>query len=128
MLKGYPIGFLILWTQPEMEKSRQIGLSNHSYLSPNELIIDGQQRLTALYSIITGKQVLDNTFNKRRIIISYNPTNSNIDEALDVGNEAYKKSPDWIYDITTIFTTDNLYNLCQGFVSRKAEYLNKKGE
>ena len=103
MLKGFPIGFLILWTQPEIDKSKRIGISNHSYSNPNELIIDGQQRLTTLYSIITGKQVLDSSFNKRRIIISYNPTVENIDEALDVGNEAYKKSPDWIYDITTIF-------------------------
>lgn len=127
MLKGFPIGFLILWTQPEIDKSKQIGISSHSYSNPNELIIDGQQRLTTLYSIITGKQVLDSSFNKRRIIISYNPTVENIDEALDVGNEAYKKSPDWIYDITTIFMSNNLYDLCQEYVSRKNESLKKKG-
>ena len=127
MLKGFPIGFLILWTQPEIDKSKQIGISTHSYSNPNELIIDGQQRLTTLYSIITGKQVLDSSFNKRRIIISYNPTVENIDEALDVGNEAYKKSPDWIYDITTIFMSNNLYDLCQEHVSRKNESLKKKG-
>lgn len=127
MLKGFPIGFLILWTQPEIDKSKQIGISNHSYSNPNELIIDGQQRLTALYSIITGKQVLDSSFNKRRIIISYNPTVENIDEALEVGNEAYKNSPDWIYDITTIFMSNNLYDLCQEYVSFKNESLKKKG-
>ena len=128
MLKGFPIGFLILWTQPEIDKSKQIGVSNHSYSNPNELIIDGQQRLTTLYSIITGKQVLDNSFNKRRIIISFNPTTDNIDEALDVGNEAYKKSPDWIYDITAIFASNNLYDLCREFVLRKNENLKKKGQ
>lgn len=127
MLKGFPIGFLILWTQPEIDKSKQIGISNHSYSNPNELIIDGQQRLTALYSIITGKQVLDSSFNKRRIIISYNPTVENIDEALEVGNEAYKNSPDWVYDITTIFMSNNLYDLCQEYVSFKNESLKKKG-
>lgn len=127
MLKGFPIGFLILWTQPEIDKSKQIGISTHSYGNPNELIIDGQQRLTTLYSIITGKQVLDSSFNKRRIIISYNPTVEDIDEALDVGNEAYKKSPDWIYDITTIFMSNNLYDLCQEHVLRKNESLKKKG-
>lgn len=127
MLKGFPIGFLILWTQPEVDKSRQIGESTHSYINPNELIIDGQQRLTTLYSIVTGKQVLDSSFNKRRIIISYNPTTENIDEALDVGNEAYKKSPDWIYDITTIFMSNNLYDLCKEYVERKNESLRKKG-
>lgn len=41
MLKGFPIGFLILWTQPKIDKSKQIGLSNHSYINPNELIYDG---------------------------------------------------------------------------------------
>ena len=135
ILRGYPIGFLILWTQPEIDKSKQIGLSNHSYASPNESIIDGQQRLTTLYSIITGNQVLDSSFKKRRIVISFNPIKynpgqdvDNLDEALDVGNEAYKKSADWIYDITEIFTTNNLYDLCYKYVTNRAEALKKKGE
>ena len=123
MIKGYPIGFVILWTQPGVDKSRLIGTSGHAYSNPNELIIDGQQRLTSLYSLITGSPVKDNTFKDKRIVLSYNPST----EAVEVAGEAFKKSPDWIYDLTTVFMSDNLYDLSKAFVDRKVESLEKTG-
>lgn len=123
IIKGYPIGFLILWTQPEVEKSKQIGTNAHSYSTPNELIIDGQQRLTSLYSIITGTEVLDESFQKRRIILSYRPDTGDV----EVANEAIRKSPDWIYDITTVFTSGNLLNVAKKFVDGKNEAIKKSG-
>lgn len=50
MMRGYPIGYLMLWQCPTLEKKKTIGLDNHSYATPMEVIIDGQQRLTSLYS------------------------------------------------------------------------------
>lgn len=46
MMRGYPIGYLMLWECPSLDKKKSIGVDAHSYDSPKEVIIDGQQRLT----------------------------------------------------------------------------------
>lgn len=38
-----------------------------------KVLIDGQQRVTALMAAIAGKEVLDDDFNKDRIKIAFNP-------------------------------------------------------
>ena len=50
MLKGYPIGYIMLWESPADydEKKSGIGINGKIYTEPKELVIDGQQRLTAL--------------------------------------------------------------------------------
>ena len=49
MLKGYPIGYVMLWEPPadDVSKKSQIGDNEKVYAVPKELVIDGQQRLTA---------------------------------------------------------------------------------
>lgn len=54
MLRGYPIGYLLLWESSGNGTSKQIGEDAHSHSSPSHLIIDGQQRLTSLYAVIKG--------------------------------------------------------------------------
>ena len=46
MLRGYPIGYCILWEAPDdqEDKKSSIGLNDKSYVTPKELVIDGQQR------------------------------------------------------------------------------------
>ena len=50
MLKGYPIGYIMLWESPVDYESKKstIGDNSKTYEEPKELVIDGQQRLTAL--------------------------------------------------------------------------------
>ena len=50
MLRGYPIGYVMLWESPSNyeEKKSSIGIDKKMYDEPKELVIDGQQRLTAL--------------------------------------------------------------------------------
>ena len=38
-----------------------------------KVLIDGQQRVTALMAAISGREVLDDDFNKERIKIAFNP-------------------------------------------------------
>ncbi len=52
MMRGYPIGYLMLWECPTLDKSIHIGVEAHSYASPKEVIIDGQQRLTSLFMLL----------------------------------------------------------------------------
>ena len=55
MQKGYPIGYVMLWASPEeYENSEHIGSNEKTYKQPDELVIDGQQRITALLAAMFG--------------------------------------------------------------------------
>lgn len=74
MLKGFPIGFIMLWESPaEFENKRQIGSNDKTFSVPKDLIIDGQQRLTALLAAIKGVKIKDVNYKERNIKISYHP-------------------------------------------------------
>ena len=75
MLKGYPIGYVMLWESPAdyETKKNKIGVNDKIYDEPKELVIDGQQRLTALIAAIYGVKVKDKNFEEREIKISFNP-------------------------------------------------------
>lgn len=64
MLKGFPIGYIMLWESPEnySSKMEDIGLNDKELKSPKSLIIDGQQRLTALVATMYGIKVKDKNF------------------------------------------------------------------
>ena len=36
LMRGYPIGYLMLWECPSLEKKKSIGVDLHSYNSPKE--------------------------------------------------------------------------------------------
>ena len=59
MMRGYPIGYLMLWECPDMDNKKTIGTGKHSYEAPKEVIIDGQQRLTSLFSVMKGRKVIN---------------------------------------------------------------------
>ena len=75
MLRGYPIGYIMLWDSPTdmNEKSQQIGDNKKAYEVPKSLVIDGQQRLTALLAALYGIEVRDKNYRTRPIRIAYNP-------------------------------------------------------
>ena len=52
MIRGYPIGYCILWEAPDDQddKKSSIGLNDKNYVAPKELVIDGQQRLAGPYA------------------------------------------------------------------------------
>lgn len=105
MMRGYPIGYLMLWECPTPDKNIPIGVEAHSYDSPKEVIIDGQQRLTSLYAVMKGKKVINSKFDEKSIIISYCP----LQDRFEVGYQATKKDPEWIYNISDLFTTNNSF-------------------
>ena len=67
MLKGYPIGYIMLWESPVDYDSKKvnIGTNDKIYDTPKELVIDGQQRLTALVAALYGIPVKDKYFAER---------------------------------------------------------------
>ena len=104
MMKGYPIGFLMLWDSPyEPEKSKQIGMGEKEFVTPKYLIIDGQQRLTSLFAVMRGVEVKDSKFKSKLIIISFNP----VTRAFKVGDNATKRAAEWIYNISDVYSNKN---------------------
>lgn len=103
LLNGYPIGFIMLWETPDdyEEKTNSIGDNQKSFTNPKSLIIDGQQRLTALLAAVYGIEIQDKNYKKRRIKISYNPLKET--NRFDNWTAAHEGDPEWIPDISTVF-------------------------
>ena len=115
LYNGLPTGLIILWkigdTSDEFKPINQ-GYST----TPNRLVIDGQQRLTSLFTVFTGKPVIDKNFNERHPKIAFNPINGEI-EVLDSSRE---KNPEWINNITEIFQK-NSYSIINSYISNLQE-------
>ena len=108
MLKGYPIGYIMLWQSPEdYETVSHIGTNDKTYVQPDYLVIDGQQRLTALLAAISGIKVKDKNYAEHPIRISFNP----LIREFAVWTEAYERNPEWISKISTVFEADAEHNV-----------------
>ena len=122
MMRGYPIGYLMLWECPALEKKKSIGVDVHSYATPKQVIIDGQQRLTSLYAVMKGKKVINSNYQEKAIIISYNA----LSNKFEVGYQATKNDKEWIYNISEIYTTSS-YQFINKYIAALAEYRTSKG-
>ena len=108
MLKGYPIGYIMLWSSPEdYNNTSHIGQNEKQYKQPEELVIDGQQRLTALLSALNGVTIKDKNYKERVIRISYNP----LTRQFAVWTQAFERAPEWIPEISMVFETDRNHNV-----------------
>ena len=115
LYKGLPVGMLILWKINESNNEfKPIGLDKQT--TPSKLIIDGQQRLTALYSVITGSKIIDGNYKQKQIKIAYNP----FDEVFEVQNASIENDPLWISNITDIFK-GNIFSLVNEFINNLKE-------
>lgn len=123
MMRGYPIGYLMLWECPSLDKKKTIGIDTHNYDTPKEVIIDGQQRLTSLYAVIKGKKVINAKFDEKSIIISYCP----LQNKFEVGCQATKNDPEWIYNISDLYTSTNTFKYIGDFIKRLSDYRSTKG-
>lgn len=108
MMKGYPIGYIMLWASPSgYTNTNQIGISEKMYKQPDDLVIDGQQRLTALLAAMYGVKIKDKNYVERNIKISFNP----LTRELAVWSQAYEKTAEWISEISTVYTADKTHEI-----------------
>lgn len=108
MMKGYPIGYIMLWESPEdYENTEHIGKNNKMYKRPDDLVIDGQQRLTALLAAMYGVTIRDKNYKERKIRISFNP----LTREFAVWTQAYERDPEWISEISAVFAADKEHTI-----------------
>jgi uncharacterized protein with ParB-like and HNH nuclease domain len=100
MYRGFPIGTLMFWETGAEVGTRQIGIGSTGR-APQLLIVDGQQRLTALFAVLTGRPVLTKSFEERRIRIAFRPE----DQTFEVTDAAIERDPHFIPDITALWSS-----------------------
>ena len=101
MMKGYPIGYVMIWESPSDYETKKnvIGKNEKIHNEPKELVIDGQQRLTALVAAMYGVVVKDKNFSDKEIKISFNP----LTREFAVWTPAYERDTEWISRISDVF-------------------------
>ncbi|NLD33919.1 MAG: DUF262 domain-containing protein [Clostridiales bacterium] len=129
MLKGFPIGYIMLWESPLEydDKKESIGLGEKAYKAPKDLVIDGQQRLTALMASMYGVIVKDRNFKERRIRISYKPET----RAFDVWTSATQRDAEYIPDISEVFLAkeqNSIVKFRKSFIYTLNESRQRRGE
>lgn len=98
LYNGYPTGYIITWKNPDVHTK------DGGKASGKKVLIDGQQRITALMAAIAGREVLDEDFNKDRIKIAFNPLAVDETKRFAVQDASHLKDKRWIPDISVIFS------------------------
>jgi hypothetical protein len=112
LYQGYPIGYLIAWKNPNVR------LKDGSISEGKKILIDGQQRVTALRAAILGEYVVNKDYQRVKIKIAFNP----LEEKFEVQNPAILKTKEWIPDIAEVFTTGtNSFKLINAYLEQNPE-------
>ena len=96
LYQGFPIGYVIAWRNPNVR------LKDGSLSEGKKILIDGQQRVTALTAAILGQYVINKTYERVKIKIAFHP----IDERFEVQNPAILKDKTWLPDISQAINGD----------------------
>lgn len=96
LYQGYPVGYLIAWRNPTVK------LKDGTSSAGKRILIDGQQRVTALMAALLGREVLTKDYETVRIRIAFNPQA----EKFEVSNPAIRKDVAWVHDIADVFSPE----------------------
>jgi hypothetical protein len=117
LYKGYPIGYIIAWRNPNVK------LKDGSLSEGKKILIDGQQRITALRASVLNEYIVDKNYKKRKIKIAFNP----IEEKFEVQNPAILKDKNWIPDISKVFDGSiDQYDLVDDYTDKNPNVDKKK--
>jgi len=110
LYQGYPIGYIIAWRNPNIK------LKDGSLSEGKKILIDGQQRVTALTAAIIGEQVVNKEYKKVRIQIAFNP----LEERFETLTPAIAKDKKWVDDISTVFS-GNLFDIVGNYLEQNPD-------
>lgn len=119
MYKGFPVGHLLFWQTGADSNDRKIG-SENKQSAPILVIVDGQQRLTALFSVIAGQEIVNKDYTKVRIKIAFNPST----ERFEVTNAAIVRDPEFVPDIFEVFK-DSFHSFQNNFLENLEKHRGK---
>ena len=111
--RGYPIGYLLFWENANRRDFHNIGFGEPQRRIPRFLIIDGQQRLTALYAVMRNQEIMTPDFEKKKIKIAFKP----IDSTFQVGDAATDRDPEYIPNISMLWSGEGDFFIINKFLS-----------
>ena len=109
LYQGYPVGYLIAWRNPTVK------LKDGTASAGKRILIDGQQRVTALMAGLLGREVLTKDYETIRIRIAFHPLN----EKFEVANPAIRKDVAWIEDVAAVLAPESdLIELTEDYAAK----------
>jgi Mrr N-terminal domain/Protein of unknown function DUF262 len=96
---GFPVGTLVLWHTSTDREARALG-GDRPGLRATTLVIDGQQRLTSLYAVMRGVEVVDKDGSPRKVTIAFRPR----DGRFEVADAAIRKDPEFLPNVTDLWS------------------------
>lgn len=96
LYKGFPIGYIIAWKNPDVR------LKDGSLSGGKKVLIDGQQRITALRAAVLGENIVNKDYKEERIYISFHP----VTEEFATLTPAIRQDKSWIQDISILMNKD----------------------
>lgn len=116
LYNGYPVGYLIV------SQSHDLKLKDGSLSKGQRILIDGQQRVTALMTSLLGITVLDEEYKERIIRIAYNPFAKGEESIFEVQDQSHIKSKKWIEDISIFFADNfNMFTYVENYCKENPE-------
>lgn len=92
LYQGFPVGYIVTW------QSGNVRLKDGSSSKGKKIIIDGQQRITALRAAILGETVKNVDYKDIPITVAYHP----LEHKFATTNAAIKKDKSWLPNIAGI--------------------------
>lgn len=112
LYQGFPVGYVIAWRNPN------IRLKDGSISEGKKILIDGQQRVTALKAAVLGDYVVNKRYQQVKIKIAFHP----IEERFEVQNPAILKDKSWLPDISEYFTGNtNSFHVINEYLGKNPE-------
>ena len=109
LYQGFPVGYLVAWRNPTVK------LKDGTPSAGKRILIDGQQRVTALMAALLGREVLTKDYETVRIRIAFHP----LTEKFEVTNPAIRKDVAWIEDVAAVFAPDaDLIDLTENYAAK----------
>jgi hypothetical protein len=120
MYHGYPVGYLLFWSNGLPGGHRQIGADDKQVV-PQMLIVDGQQRLTSLYAVVKSVEVVRENYRQERVRIAFRPR----DGKFEVPDATVQNDPEFVPDISVLWSPAiGIFQFVTEFVARlKAVHL-----
>ena len=95
---GFPVGTLVFWHTTNDKDARALGAERPD-LRATTLVIDGQQRLTSLYAVMRGADVVGKDGATRKITIAFRPR----DGRFEVADAAIRNDPEFLPNVTELW-------------------------
>ena len=106
LYNGFPIGYLITW------QSADVGLKDGSVSAFRQILIDGQQRITAMTAALVGQEVVDKNYRRKRIKIAFNP----ITEQFATQTPILDRDPAWISDVAEFLNSSSMFSATRKYM------------